>query len=429
ARAARRRPGVTALRRAGLDGLDPAVRERWAAGRLWAAHTAPYLATAVLALQPVLVEEHGGVDPEVLRAFPADARWRVHVDPARLAVTSAPVLGFWLLHQAGHLLREHAARATSRTGEAPPRPGAERTPDQQRWGAAADLEVDDDLPGDVVPPDALVPGRVGLPPGRLAEEYHDLLGRAPRLVGAAPDCGSGADGARRLWDGDEGGLSGEDARLVRQETAARVAAQGRERGDVPAGWRRWAEDVLEPVVDWRRELASLVRRGVADVVGRTDHTYRRRSRRDLPGLVLPGMHRPLPRVCVLIDTSASMTPVHLAAALGEVAGVLRSLGVRRTGLQVLCCDTSATAAARVLDARDVRLVGGGGTELAAGIDAVAGLRPRPDVVVVLTDGGTDWPAEPPRSRVVVALLGDEGHPPPWGKTVHVPLDATPDAGS
>ncbi|MCU1692801.1 MAG: hypothetical protein JWM64_1892 [Frankiales bacterium] len=415
---------MSTSRRGGLDGLDPALRETWAAGRLWAAHTAPYLATAVLALQPVLVVdlEEAGVEADALRAFPVDAGWRVHLDPVRLAGTPVPVLGFWLLHQVSHLLREHADRGRPLVGE-PGRDG--RTPDQRRWGAAADLEVDDDLPPSAVPADALLPSRAGLPSGRAAEQYHLDLVRAPRLLAAVPDCGSAVDGVRRGWEGgDDGGLTEEDARLLRQETAARIAAQARERADVPGGWRRWAQEVLEPTLDWRHELRSAVRRGVADVVGRTDFTYQRRSRRQLPRVVLPGMHRPLPRVCVVLDTSASMSARHLGTAVAEVGGVLSALGVGRAGLRVLCCDTTAHGAAQVLDARDVTLVGGGGTDLSAGLEAAAALRPRADLLVVLTDGGTDWPPDPPRARTVVALLGGDGSGggPPWGKTVHVPLD-------
>jgi predicted metal-dependent peptidase len=68
----------------------------------------------------------------------------------------------------------------------------------------------------------------------------------------------------------------------------------------------------------------------------------------------------------------------------------------------------------------VRLVGGGGTDLRVGIAAAQASRPRPDVVVVLTDGYTPWPAQPTRARLVVAIIGDEGtaqEVPTWATTV------------
>jgi hypothetical protein len=55
------------------------------------------------------------------------------------------------------------------------------------------------------------------------------------------------------------------------------------------------------------------------------------------------------------------------------------------------------------------------------------LRPRPDLVVVLTDGYTPWPeAGPPGAAVIIALLGREhGHLPPtpeWAVRVECLLD-------
>jgi len=113
----------------------------------------------------------------------------------------------------------------------------------------------------------------------------------------------------------------------------------------------------------------------------------------------------------------------LAQALGEVSGVLRGLGLARRNLRVICCDARAYDYQRVLDAREVRLLGGGGTDMGAGLAAVAALRPRPDLAIVLTDGHTPWPGRPPDGvRVVVGLLDESGHTPDWATTVLVDRD-------
>jgi hypothetical protein len=59
--------------------------------------------------------------------------------------------------------------------------------------------------------------------------------------------------------------------------------------------------------------------------------------------------------------------------------------------------------------------------MGAGIRAAGDLRPRPQVVVVLTDGETPWPAEPPAGmRVVVGLVGPRPPtPPPWARSVWI----------
>ena len=56
-----------------------------------------------------------------------------------------------------------------------------------------------------------------------------------------------------------------------------------------------------------------------------------------------------------------------------------------------------------------------------GLAAAAALRPRPAVVVVLTDGYTPWPQRAPKGmRVVVGLLGEQAPAAPtWARAVRV----------
>jgi predicted metal-dependent peptidase len=211
--------------------------------------------------------------------------------------------------------------------------------------------------------------------------------------------------------------------LVRRDAAQRMESY-RARGELAAGWRRWVDELLNPTVNWRRMLASAVRRGVAEVAGRVDFTYRRPSRRasGIPDVILPSLRQPLPQVVIVLDTSGSMGGDLLGQALGEVNGVLRGLGLARQSLRVICCDAEAYQVQRVIDAREVRLAGGGGTDMGAGLAAAVALRPRPDLVIVLTDGHTPWPRQPARVRVVVGLLDPQGSVPDWATAV--PIDAT-----
>src|SRR6202021_1342615 len=116
-------------------------------------------------------------------------------------------------------------------------------------------------------------------------------------------------------------------------------AHGRGAGTVPAGLLRWAEAVLSPKVDERKMLAAELRRAVAEVSGAVDYSYRRPSRRGgvARHVVLPALRRPVPDVAVVCDTSGSMTEDLLAAALAEVEGLLRALGMARQ-VRVLACD-------------------------------------------------------------------------------------------
>ncbi|MFC4014926.1 VWA-like domain-containing protein [Nonomuraea purpurea] len=361
------------------------AQERFAAARLWAAARAPYLTSALFALTPL-------IDPAASPRLPSDENWNVHLNPGSTADTPVPELGWWLLHQVGHLLRDHHTRAE---------PYRDQT---LRWDRAADAEINDDLEG--APAEAVSPDALGLPEGLLAERYADLLDLIDvpdHLVacGRAPFTGPSVMTA-----------------LERELLTRAVAAEIDARGTAPAGWRRWAETTLRPEVDWRTLLAALVRRGLTQAAGRVDFSYRRPSRRapSAPGIVLPALVRPLLRVHVIVDTSGSIADDTLSRALGELNGILRATGNRR--VDVTCCDAAAHPVQRVRDLAQVELVGGGGTDLRPGFEAAA----RADVVIVLTDGDTPWPERRPRPYTMICLF-DGGAAPEWASSVRIRRDA------
>jgi predicted metal-dependent peptidase len=405
----------------GVDGL--------AAARLWAATKFPYLASGVFGAQ-VIAERGSG-------AVSVDESWRMHADPELTATWTPAQLGSVLVHHVCHLLRTHAERAQA----------VGVRPDEARaWVRAADAEINDDL----VPAGLELPGRPVLPrdlhaaDGLLAEQYFEGIrasaqegkgGRGARstdrsgksegeTAGAWVDCGSGADGTPRPCE-QPGGLPGWQADLIRRQVALDVVAHGKLPGTVPAGLLRWAQEVMSPKVNWRVLLAAELRRAVAEVAGAVDYSYRRPSRRSSVAgqIVLPALRRPVPEVAVVCDTSGSMTDDLLAMVLAEVEGLLRALGLARQ-VRVLACDTAVGPAQRVSSARQVQLIGGGGTDMGAGIAAAAALRPRPAVTVVLTDGYTPWPAQPPKGmRIVVGLIGPRARDaPPWARAVRVEPD-------
>ena len=401
-----------------------------AAARLWAATKFPYLATGVFGAQ-VIAERGSG-------AVSVDESWRMHADPELAAAWTPAQLGSVLVHHVCHLLRTHGERAQA---------AGVRADEARTWVRAADAEINDDL----VAAGLDLPGRPVLPrdlraeDGLLAEQYFDgIRASAQEAKGGRGagnqdrsgqsegeeaasgwlDCGSGADGMPRPGQ-SPGGLPAWQAELLRRQVALDVVAHGKQPGTVPAGLLRWAEEILTPKVNWRVLLAAELRRAVAEVSGAVDYSYRRPSRRSAVAgqVVLPALRRPVPEVAVVCDTSGSMTADLLAMVLAEVEGLLRALGLARQ-VRVLACDTAVGPAQRVSSARQVQLIGGGGTDMGAGIAAAAVLRPRPAVTVVLTDGYTPWPAEPPKGmRIVVGLLGAQApDAPPWARAVRVEPD-------
>ena len=401
--------------------------------RLWAATRFPYLATGVFGAQVISEPGSGTVS--------VDQNWRLRADPELTAGWRPAQLGGVLIHHVCHLLRTHGERAQA---------AGVGDHEAATWVRAADAEINDDLvpAGLDLPGRPVLPGDLGADDGLLAEQYFDGIRGGPRPPGdagggrrgdggvrsgqsesgetAGPwlDCGSGADGMPRPGEGP-GGLPGWQADLLRRQVAQDVIAHAKQAGTVPAGLLRWAEEILHPKVDWRRLLAAELRRAVAQVAGAVDYSYRRPSQRSAVAgdVVLPALRRPVPEIAVVCDTSGSMSEDLLAMVLAEVEGLLRALGLARQ-VRVLACDTAVAPAQRVTSARQVQLIGGGGTNMGAGIAAAVALRPRPAVTVVLTDGYTPWPSQAPKgTRVVVGLLG-AGAPdaPPWARAVRVEPD-------
>jgi predicted metal-dependent peptidase len=421
-----------------LERLRPEPRRAWAAARVWAAHQAPYLASALLALDPIVVDQSS--DPPDhrlnLEALPVDERWHVYLDPDVLVRMDVPTIGFWLIHQASHLLRHHAQRCPDRgLNEAADGPFSQSR-GTKRWNTSADAEINDDLVAGSAtrPQSAVTPSSLGLPDGWTAEQYWDSLGGELSKEGnpqqgeqePGSDCGSGCDGRQRPWDSGQTGLGASGRQLLERDVAQKIQEHQWRYGSTPAGWRRWASEVLEPTVSWQRVLASAVRRGVADISGRVDFTYRKPSRRSsvAGNVILPSLRQPLPKVAMVLDTSGSMHDHLLGQCLAEVQGVLRGLGVGRRHLNIVCCDAKAFEAQKIMQARDVELLGGGGTDMGAGLAKAADLRPRPDLIVVLTDGHTPWPAEPPRGiRVIVGLMDPSGRVPEWARAIAIGSDS------
>ncbi|WP_066951323.1 DUF2201 family putative metallopeptidase [Streptomyces lushanensis] len=400
--------------------------EKLLAARLHAVKVRPYLASALFALH--VVEDRS------VPTMAVDAHWRCYVSPGFVACTPVEELaGVWV-HEVSHLLRDHHGR-----GERYAREHEEYGPGARlRRNIAADFEINDDIYGDglPLPAGAVLPSLLRLSDGLLMEEYLRTASMSG-LTGdlAWLDCGSGADGQDRPWElGPDGahGLSRQQRDAVRFRVAEGI--RGRP-GDAPEGWRRWAEKAFHPPQPWRRLLGAAIRSAASAPGAGENHSYRRPSRRSasVPGVLLPSLRRMPPRVCVVIDTSGSVSDAELGSALLEVAAISRAVGGRRDLVSVISCDAAARVAVPLCRAENIELVGGGGTDLRSGFARALRSRPRPDVIVALTDGQTPWPSAQPPCRTVVGLFPrpastvDEENPdyapdtpPPWARVVTIP---------
>lgn len=382
------------------DGYSRALQ----AARVRAAHQRSYFAPALFNLVPV--------ETDLVASMAVDSHWRLYYNDGWLDAHTVEENATLLIHEVSHLLRDHEGRKK-----------AAGIKDHRRWNTAGDCEINDDLDeeGLPLPGDPPMPRKFGLESGLNAETYYHKLPAPP----PSQDCGSGAHGEQRVWelpadDASERGVPGVDrlkAELVRREVARQIDQKSMWATDVSHAWRRWARATLTPKVDYMATIRHVVRKGLREcTLGRYDRTYRRPHRRQVcyGEFIMPSFYQPRPRPGFLIDTSSSMDDSQLARAVAELGGLTRQLG-QGADVVVACCDGAVHNVKKVFSAAQVELYGGGGTDIGVGIQAFIARKIDPiDLLVIVSDCRTPWPAKVPPFPVITIRVGD-GTPPPWGQ--------------
>jgi predicted metal-dependent peptidase len=391
--------------------------EELQAARFKLLRTHPYLGAAVWSMVPV--ESPG------LGTLAVDKWGRLYYDPEALRRWSPQERAGVLYHEVSHILRDHCGRLDSLTDS------------KELANIAGDMEINDDIKEETarwdkqrfgdpasLPEGAIYPSTFQLQDHLTAEQYLEALKR--KSVKVVVKCGSGSHGQKEDWEegppgsgnGVHEGMGPAEMGVVRKAVAEAVKAEmAKGRGTIPGGLARWAEAYLKPKVDWRRELRGAVRGAIGRATGKEDYTFTRPNRRSYAiGVILPSLMKPVPKVAVVVDTSGSMGGDQLCRAKAEIDGVLRTVG---ESIEVISLDAAVHARQKVRHSGSVKLVGGGGTDMRLGFNAVAQCKPKPDVVVFITDGDTPWPQSPPVGmRTVVCLVGS-GTSPEWARTVRV----------
>ena len=440
-----------------------------AQARLRACQRWPFASHAILSMVPVARPGFGTLS--------VDQFWRLYFDESAISEMGMEVAAGVILHEVDHLLKRHHKRGKFIVGEDASRWEIWNIATDAAINAGLRSE------GIPLPEGVVFPEAIGQPDGLSAEEYFRNLidqreqtdgqdksdsqaedgkgnaesnsgsgsgtddqgsddsadegasagadGSSGRLeqVGGRDEVetqpvgtsGSCSDGRQRPWelgppDDDNPGLDEADQEQLIHTTAQNVAARGHGSG----GHRRWAEQILDPPIDPATKLLNHVRRCCDVTIGFGERSYRRPSRRNgNPRMALPSNVAPLPRITVIIDTSGSMGQRQLGLALGTVRKVLQSFRIR-DGIHIVTGDTKGqTTTLCLADPRCIDLAGGGGTDMAEIVEQVLEDKPRPQLILVITDGWTPWPEQDPGIPVVACITGassslpDEYQPPGW----------------
>jgi predicted metal-dependent peptidase len=400
--------------------------------RLFLASEHAYIASVLWNLRPV---EKPGIG-----TMGVDHHWRLYYDPAITTKWNEAQITAVLFHEVNHILRNHTidGRARPFMHCTPPSQTCEGCAEQSmRWNWAGDAEINPGLKklGFQLPPEGIFPDKFGFPDGKLAEEYYDMFekqdqppsnnGKGKSGKGKPGDepggCGSCAGNKAGYEDGEPSEadkLTDTEKDLMIREVAKRIEDHVKNQGNVPQGLEIWAHDILHPKVPWQKELRVSSLRNIAECAGKREYSFKRPHRRQaVSRTILPTLRDFRPRVGIIRDTSGSMGNSDHARTLGETKGILEALsGTEVIDIEVDC---AVHATKKIKSVRDVKLQGGGGTDMGVGLDHAATIKPRLDLVVVLTDGYTPWPSSPPPFKTIVVLTQatTKGDVPQWAKCI------------
>jgi len=182
------------------------------------------------------------------------------------------------------------------------------------------------------------------------------------------------------------------------EAAEQAFASGQSIGNLPDWAQKLLGPILTPQVPWQVRLAQKVH---GHLRGERRSFARPGRRSNALGVSMPGSLRDRGPVGVFVDVSGSIGPQDLGAFLGEISGILRDA---RSPVRLITWDVEVQEdllwerpedMPTALQSRDLKLVGGGGTNPRCVIRhlevASEGELPQVSFGVLLTDGYVPWP--------------------------------------
>lgn len=189
-------------------------------------------------------------------------------------------------------------------------------------------------------------------------------------------------------------------------------------GKLPAGLKRYIDELLHPQLDWTEELA----RWAGENGKREEYSFRRPHRWScsvgvtLPSQCLGG----IADVIFLLDSSGSMSKDEIKRGMSECSGILEAMG---SEIRVLVCDADVHVDMTVDEATEVEIKGGGGSDFCPAFDLLE-QEGFDGAVVAFTDGMINVPCDKPPSLKGCLWVTTSGYGPPsggsWGEHIEMP---------
>lgn len=364
-------------------------------------HRYPFYAPGILKLQPIEAPDLDTAGTDGLK---------LAYNPEFINKLQPEELVYLTLHEWYHIMLLHHTRRGER--------------DPKLWNRAGDYEINSMLKD--LPKIAMLKGVLYDPKfdGMTIEQIYDRLEDDPPSEEKEKSRGQAAFGDVFDHPGDNGqGLTEEQRQEAEQDVKNSLMAgvsMAKEQGDIPNHLKRVVDDLFEPKINWRAELAAFVQYTAKD-----DYTYKRPNLRLAhTGFVFPSLHSEnIPAIVFAGDTSGSISSKEIQEYSADLVSAFDSVPISR--LYAIWCDSSIESI-QVFEKGDTIALdpkGGGGTDFrppfeyveSEGIDAAA--------LIYLTDGYCSRFAPEPDYPVLWCIYGGNKHfQPPYGRVINVEFE-------
>jgi predicted metal-dependent peptidase len=367
---------------------------------------------------------------------------RLYCNEQFMSTLTPMEVAYCLLHEVMHVVLSHCRRFKAAVPQATER-------ERYVWNLAADLVVQQLLarhhglsePSGIVRIDGCIPDTKtaylsipGLVRGMTVEQYYGLLFQhtpeQPQQDDGNPldpaKAGSNSDGVPRPYEKPVSAVEHAMVDHCLREAEKKIEQlESSSPGSVPGEVVKSLKARLHPQPDPFDQLRTVVSKSVASPIGTEEYTYRRLNRRqqaDTPRK--RGVVRLAPECSIIIDTSGSMSGAE-SRALTVISHGLRKVHRPR----VVAFDSRLQDAKRITSLSQWEFKGYGGTDMTKAIED-EDRNQRPDAIVLVTDGETDWPTTPTRARLIIALVRRSGYstPPSWAKVIDLTKEVPTYAG-